>query len=165
MQDVVPVAMTKTTMETTPRISRGPTSLIVVHPIHATLMSFPIACFTGALLTDLVYWKTAEMMWADFSAWLLFFGLIMGAFALIAGFIDLLADRRIRTLGAAWFHMIGVVVVLVLALLNSFVHSRDAWTSVVPTGVMLSALTVIVMLFTGWIGSSMVYRLRAGVIS
>jgi len=53
--------------------------------------------------------------------------------------------------------MIGNVVVLVLALFNSFVHSRDAWTSVVPSGLILSALTVIVLLFTGWMGGSMVF--------
>ena len=59
--------------------------------------------------------------------------------------------------------MAGNAVVLVLALFNSFIHSRDAWTSVVPTGLMLSAITVLVMLFTGWLGWAMVYRHRVGV--
>jgi uncharacterized membrane protein len=157
MQDTVPAATTKTNPASTARIA--------VHPIHPMLVPFPIACFVGALLTDLAYWKTAEMMWADFSAWLLFFGLIMGSVATIVGLVDLLGNRRIRALAPAWFHMIGNMVVLVLALLNCFVHSRDAWTSVVPTGLMLSALTVIVMLFTGWMGWSMVYRHRVGVMN
>ena len=157
MQDMVPAAATKTNPVSTARIA--------LHPIHPMLVPFPIACFVGALLTDLAYWKTAEMMWADFSAWLLFFGLIMGSVAAIVGLVDFFGNRRIRTLGAAWFHMIGNLVVLVLALLNCFVHSRDAWTSVVPTGLMLSTLTVIVMLFTGWMGWSMVYRHRVGVMN
>ena len=157
MQDTVPAATTKTNPASTARIA--------VHPIHPMLVPFPIACFVGALLTDLAYWKTAEMMWADFSAWLLFFGLIMGSVATIVGLVDLLGNRRIRALAPAWFHMIGNMVVLVLALLNCFVHSRDAWTSVVPTGLMLSTLTVIVMLFTGWMGWSMVYRHRVGVMN
>lgn len=157
MQDTVPAATTKTNPASTARIA--------VHPIHPMLVPFPIACFVGALLTDLAYWKTAEMMWADFSAWLLFFGLIMGSVATIVGLVDLLGNRRIRALAPAWFHMIGNMVVLVLVLLNCFVHSRDAWTSVVPTGLMLSALTVIVMLFTGWMGWSMVYRHRVGVMN
>jgi uncharacterized membrane protein len=157
MQDMVPAATTKTNPASTARIA--------VHPIHPMLVPFPIACFVGALLTDLAYWKTAEMMWADFSAWLLFFGLIMGSVAAIVGLVDFLGSRRIRALGPAWFHMTGNLVVLVLALFNCFVHSRDAWTSVVPTGLMLSALTVIVMLFTGWMGWSMVYRHRVGVMN
>src|SRR5450755_2663884 len=116
MQDTVPAATTKTNPASTARIA--------VHPIHPMLVPFPIACFVGALLTDLAYWKTAEMMWADFSAWLLFFGLIMGSVATIVGLVDLLGNRRIRALAPAWFHMIGNMVVLVLALLNCFVHSR-----------------------------------------
>ena len=92
------------------------------------------------------------MMWADFSAWLLFAGLVLGALAAIAGLVDFLSNRLIRALPTAWLHMAGNIVVMLLALFNSFVHSRDAWTSVVPTGLILSALTVVVMLFTGWLG-------------
>ena len=42
------------------------------------LVPFPIACFVGTLLTDIAYWRTAEMMWADFSAWLLTVGVDHG---------------------------------------------------------------------------------------
>jgi len=161
MQDVIPAATTETSTETNP----ASTARIATHPIHPMLVSFPIVCFVGTLLTDLAYWKTAEMMWADFSAWLLFFGLVMGGLAAIAGLVDFLSNRSIRALAPAWFHMIGNVVVLVLALFNSFVHSRDAWTSVVPSGLILSALTVIVLLFTGWMGGSMVFRHRVGVMN
>ncbi len=48
-------------------------------------MPFPIACFGCALVTDIVYWRTADIMWADFSAWLLTVGLIFGVLAAIAG--------------------------------------------------------------------------------
>jgi uncharacterized membrane protein len=154
MRDVIPPA-TRRNPASTMRIAR--------HPIHPMLVPFPIACFVGTLLTDLAYWKTAEMMWADFSAWLLFAGLIMGVLAAIAGLIDFLSDRLIRALAPAWFHMAGNVVVLVLAFFNALVHSRDAWTSVVPAGLTLSALTVLVLLFTGWMGWTMVYRHRVGV--
>ncbi|MCC8981480.1 DUF2231 domain-containing protein [Bradyrhizobium sp. 10BB] len=127
------------------------------------LVPFPIACFVGTLATDIAYWQTAEMQWANFSAWLLFAGLIMGGLAAIAGLIDFLSNRLIRSLPYAWFHMVGNVVVMLLALFNAFIHSRDAWTSVVPTGLVLSALTVLVMLFTGWLGWAMVYHYRVGV--
>jgi uncharacterized membrane protein len=30
------------------------------------LVPIPIVCFVGVLLTDLTYWWSAEMMWADF---------------------------------------------------------------------------------------------------
>jgi uncharacterized membrane protein len=53
--------------------------------------------------------------------------------------------------------------VLLLSVFNVLIHSRDAWTSVVPTGLILSAAVVFILLFTGWIGRSMVYRHRLGV--
>jgi DNA-binding transcriptional LysR family regulator len=54
------------------------TARIGKHPIHPILVPFPIVCFVGTLLTDLTYWRTADMMWADFSAWLVTVGVIMG---------------------------------------------------------------------------------------
>jgi len=154
MQDVIPVAA---------RANPVSTARIAGHPIHPMLVPFPIACFVGTLVTDLTYWGTAEIMWADFSAWLLFAGLVMGVLAVIAGLIDFLGSRSVRALAPAWLHMAGNVIVLVLAFSNALVHSRDAWTSVVPAGLVLSALTVLVLLFTGWMGWAMVYRHHVGV--
>lgn len=127
------------------------------------LVPFPIVCFVGALITDIAYWLTAEMMWADISAWLLVVGLIMGIFAAIAGLIDFLGNRLIRSQSPAWPHLLGNFVALVLAFFNVLVHSRDAWTSVVPTGLVLSLLTVLILPVTGWLGWSLVYRHRVGV--
>ena len=68
------------------------------HPILRMLVSFPIACFCGALVTDIAYAWTADMMWANFSAWLLATGMLMGVLAAIAGFVHVLANRRARSL-------------------------------------------------------------------
>ena len=68
-----------------PRAHPPATASIAGIPIRALLSPFPIVCFIGALLTDITYWQTAEMMWADFSAWLVTVGLIMGVLAFIAG--------------------------------------------------------------------------------
>jgi uncharacterized membrane protein len=133
-------------------------------PIHPMLVSFPIVCFVGALVTDIAYASTAEMMWADFSAWLLAVGMITGVLAAIVGLIDFFSNRLIRTHGLAWLHMIGNLVVLLLALLNTLVHTRDAWTSVVPLGLTLSAIVVLILCFTTWLGRSMAYRYGIGAI-
>ena len=139
------------------------TARIAGHPIHPMLVPFPIVCFIGALLTDIVYWRSANVMWADFSAWLLAAGLVGGTLAAIAGLIDFLGSRTIRAQKPAWPHMIGNVVAMGLAVVNMFVHSRDAWTSVVPTGLILSAATVVILMITGWLGGSLVYRHGVGV--
>ena len=138
------------------------TARLGAHPIHPMLVPVPIACFVGTLLTDLMYWRTADMFWADFSAWQVSVGVIVGWIAAIVGLIDFLGNRQVRAKPPAWPHAIGNLVVLILATLNMLVHSRDAWTSVVPQGLVLSALVVILLLFTGWMGWSMVYGYRVG---
>ena len=136
---------------------------IAGHPIHAMLVPFPIASFTFALITDLIYWLTGVLFWQNFSAWLLLVGLVFGGLAAVAGLWDLLSHPVLRRQKIGWVHGLGNVVVLLLALFNNLVHSRDGWIAVVPTGVILSALTVAVMLFTGWLGGTMVYRMGIGV--
>ena len=95
-----------------------PTAQVARHPIHPMLVSVPIVCFIGALVTDITYAVTAEIMWADFSAWLLVVGVIIGVLAAIAGLIDFLGSRGIRALGTAWLHLIGNLIVLMLAFFN-----------------------------------------------
>ena len=146
---------------TTPRS----TASLRGHPLHAMLVPIPIACFVGTLITDIVYWQSAAMQWANISAWLLTIGLVVTVFAVIAGLIDFLKDRRIRALPAARVHVVGNVVAIVLSIVNAMVHSRDAYTSVVPTGLLLSAVVVVILAVTGWNGWSMVYRHGVGVRS
>jgi uncharacterized membrane protein len=129
------------------------------------LVPIPIACFVGTLLSDLMYWQSASMQWANFSAWLVTIGVIVGWLAAIAGLIDFLANRAVRAQPPAWPHFIGNLVVLILGTFNMMIHSRDAYTSVVPAGLILSVLTVAILLVTGWLGWSMVYRYRVGAVS
>jgi uncharacterized membrane protein len=139
------------------------TASLFGHPIHPMLVPFPIACFVGTLITDIAYVKTLDLMWATFSVWLLTFGLIMAGLAAVAGLIDFIASPRIRSLRAAWVHGVGNAVAVLLSLVNAFVHSRDGYTAVVPTGITLSAIVVMILLVTGWMGWEMVYRHRVGV--
>ena len=139
------------------------TAQIAGHPIHPMLVPIPIACFVGALFTDIAYVASAEIMWADFSAWLLLAGVVLGVLAAIAGLIDFLGNRLVRAQTPAWPHLIGNAVALILATVNVLIHTRDAWTSVWPTGLVLSVITVLILLVTGWLGWAMVYRHGVGV--
>ena len=143
-----------------PRIFQ-PTIRIASVPLHAVLVPFPIACFTGAMITDIVYSRTGVMQWSNFSAWLLAFGLLMGGIAALFGLLDFLLGGRSRP-RIGWFHLAGNALVLLLALFNSFVHARDGWTSVVPTGITLSAISVALLVVSGWLGGSLVYRHGVG---
>ena len=129
-------------------------------PIHPILVSFPIAYFTAAFVTDLAYWRTADVMWESFSDWLITAGLITAGFAAIVFVIDLVLGKRSRAL--AWPHAVGYVIAILLSLVNAFVHSRDGYTAVVPTGLTLSALVVAILLITGWAGRALIAHRREG---
>ncbi len=123
--------------------------------IFSVLNQFPNVCFTLALLTDITYWQTSYLMWTEFSSWLLLVGISFGALALIVGIIAMFTSRA-GGLTFGWPRLIGLFVVLMLAFLNNLIHARDGWTSVVPWGLTLSALTVLVILVSPWLGTSRV---------
>src|SRR5258708_2237723 len=88
-------------------------------PTHPILVAFPIAYFTGALLTDLAYLQTADVLWETFSDWLITAGLIAAGLASVAFAINFVRGRRPRTL--AWPHAVGYAIAVLLSLLNAFV--------------------------------------------
>ncbi|QYA16175.1 DUF2231 domain-containing protein [Rhizobium sp. AB2/73] len=131
-------------------------------PLHSLIIPVPMVCFLGTLATDLAYWETAEMMWADASAWLLAVGLLFGLLAVIAMIIDALGRRLSWMRGPVWLYMVCNALILVLSFFNALVHSRDAWTSVVPTGLILSSVVVVLLLLSGWIRRALIYRRDPG---
>jgi len=127
------------------------------------LVPFPIAFFIGAFVTDILYAQTANLSWQYFSVWLITGGLIMGTLAALVGFIDYFGDRRVRKQAPAMPHMLLNVAVMALSLVNAFVHSRDGWTAVVPTGITLSGIVVALLAVSAWLGGSLAYKRGVGV--
>ena len=118
----------------------------VLGGLHALLGAFPLAYFTFAFITDVVYTQTYNLLWQYFSIWLITAGLVMGALSILLGAVDwLLARRAPHHQGAGW-HIGLTLVAWVIALINAFVHSRDGWTAVAGTGIILSGVVALLML-------------------
>src|SRR5712671_1546360 len=128
--------------------------------LHKILVSFSAAYFAGALVTDLAYWQMPDVLWERFSIWLIAAGLIMAGVATIAYVIDLAGRRQIDR--PTWPRVVGYGIAVLLSLINAFVHSRDGYTAVVPTGLMLSGLVIFVLLLTAWVGMALANRPRVG---
>jgi uncharacterized membrane protein len=139
------------------------TARLFGQPIHPMLVSFPIAFFMGAFVTDIAYARTANLPWQYFSIWLITGGLIMGGLAALAGLIDYFGDRGIRERRPATAHMLLNILAMLLSLVNAFVHSRDGWTAVVPQGLILSGVVVVILAVSGWLGNRLTYRHGVGV--
>ena len=126
--------------------------------IHEMLTPFPVAYFTAAIVTDFVYWRTPDIMWQRFSVWLIAGGLVMAAFVAMAAVIDLISGRQ----RPSWLRALGYALGIVVSVFNVFIHSRDGYTAVVPTGLTLSAIVVIVLLLSSSGGWSLTHRHRIG---
>jgi uncharacterized membrane protein len=127
-------------------------------PMHKMLASFSAAYFTGALITDLVYWQIPDVLWERFSIWLIVAGLVMAGLTVVAYAINMMGGRQIDR--PAWPRVVGYALTISLSLMNAFIHSRDGYTAVVPTGLMLSGLVIVVLLLTSWTGAAL--RPRVG---
>lgn len=122
------------------------------HPLHGGFIGAAAVLLIAAFGTDSVYYMTSLWQWANFSAWLITGGLIVMLIAVILLLIDF-ATGRVDRLSSSPF--ILVTVAALLSLVNAFAHSRDAWTSVVPQGIALSAVSTILLLVVGLRGWSL----------
>lgn len=141
------------------------TAKVGEHPLHPMLIPFPIAFLVGALASDLAFWGTRNGFWAEASLWLLGAGIVMALLAALAGFTDFLGESRIRDLNDAWYHMIGNLTAVVIAIGNwALRYTSGIETAVLPWGVVMSFVVVGILLFTGWKGWEMVYKHRVGIV-
>jgi len=122
-------------------------------PLFPGLMTFPASCFLLTLIFDIAYACSANMMWESTSVWLLTIGLLAGALFVIVGLIEAFGLGRWPTM----ILRVGYAIALILSIFNVLVHSRDAYTSVVPTGLTLSIVVALVLLAT-WILNLFVSR-------
>jgi uncharacterized membrane protein len=128
-------------------------------PLHRGFIGASGVLLIAAFSTDYTYYTTALWQWANFSAWLITAGLIVMLVAVILLPIDFATGRSGR-LNTGSF--ILVTTAALLSLVNAFVHNRDAWTSVVPQGILLSAVSAILLVIAGARGWSLTMSPASG---
>src|SRR3954471_24637376 len=137
------------------------TAKIGDHPIHPMLIPFPIVCFIFTFVLDVLYAR-GDTGVASASNWVLGVGLMMAALAAAAGLTDYLGDERIRRLGDALKHMLANVTAVVLEVVNLVLRLNNPGFAQ-STGVYLSGVVVLILLYSGWKGGDLVYRHGIGV--
>ncbi len=134
----------------------SPSALRPLHPLHAILLAFPFPLFLGALLSDLAYWSSFHIQWANFSSWLIAGGLLVGAFAVLWALINLFRRGPARK-GRLVVYFVVLLAMWGLGFVNALVHAKDAWATM-PEGLYLSAVTTLLALVAAWIGYSGFHR-------
>jgi uncharacterized membrane protein len=138
------------------------TAQISGHPIHPMLIPFPIVCFIGTLVTDIVFLNNHDPGWATASRYILGVGIVMAALAAVAGLTDFMGDDRIRRASDALKHMLANVTAVVLEIVN-FVLRLNSDEAIGKVGVYLSVIVVLILVYSGWKGGDLVYRHGIGV--
>jgi uncharacterized membrane protein len=133
--------------------ARGDGIMTAVHrPARFSLASalfdlldpIPFGLFVATLIFDVIYANTATVLWIKAASWLVSIGLL---FAIIPQLINLyrvwFRKHRSRMRGDTanfWLNVVGIVA----AIVNAFVHSRDAYAAL-PDALWLSIVTVVTL--------------------
>lgn len=130
-----------------------------LYALYSLLNPIPFGFFVAALIFDIVYKNTAEMLWAQAASWLITLGLII---AIIPRFINLFyvwfrPIQHIRKIEITGFFLYGFGIVS--GIFNAFVHSRDAY-AIVPANVILSIITVLLISLYYLYQSTSTYNLK-----
>lgn len=133
---------------------------IAGHPIHPILVQFPIVCFILTFIFDIFYTRGQTDV-APWGNWVLGIGLVMAALAAVAGLTDFLGDKRIQGSDAVK-HMLANVTAVVLEVVNFVLRLKNP-DSIASTGVYISGLVVLILIYSGWKGGALVYRHGIGV--
>ena len=136
------------------------TARIGGHPIHPMLVPFPIVCFILTFVLDILYVRGNTSV-AGSSNWLLVIGLLFAALAAVAGLTDFFGDKRIQG-ATAIKHMFANVTAVVLEIVNLVLR----WSNpdfIPSTGVYISGLVVLILVYSGWMGGELVFRYGIGV--
>lgn len=112
--------------------------------LYELLNPLPLGFFAAAWLFDILYMKTFQVFWNQGASWLIVFGLLIAILPRIVNLVQTWWGARGEHVGAYrldfWLNLLAIL----LAILNAFIHSRDAY-AVVPAGVILSTLVVLLI--------------------
>ena len=117
---------------------------VVATAVYDLFNPIPFGCFVAALIFDVVYARTAVMLWDKGAAWLITFGLLFAVVPRLINLVQVWMTSRRAAMRAErldfWLNLLAIIA----AIFNLLVHSRDAY-AVVPAGILLSACTVILL--------------------
>lgn len=133
------------------------------HPIHPTLVHFPVALLLSAVASDVAYFFTQDPFWLRASIWLIGIGALGGWVAALVGMIELVVTRAIRHLITGWNHGILAVAMLSLATFNWMIRIEAPIELVHPAGLYMSLLTAMMILLASVYGGQLVYEHAVGV--
>nr|WP_305119516.1 DUF2231 domain-containing protein [Stutzerimonas decontaminans] len=119
--------------------------------MHGTLLGGTVPLFLGAMLSDIAYFKTYEIQWSNFSAWLIAGGLVFCGLALLFAVVNLIRAQHRKGRPLVYFALL--LATWLLGFINALEHAKDAWATM-PLGLVLSVIVTVLACAATWIGLS-----------
>lgn len=137
---------------------------IAGHPVHAMMVTFPIAFLMSVVATDLAWILTQDDFWARLSLWLVGAGAVAGFFAGLAGTIELLLIPGVRRRGVSWSHFVAAITLISVAFTNWYLRLAGHTEMILPWGFVLSLLGAALVAVAGWLGANLVFDHKIGIV-
>jgi uncharacterized membrane protein len=137
------------------------------HPVHPALVPIPIGAFALTLVGDVAFAITRTPFWYRFAHVCMGIGIVTALLAAIFGLIDYLGVKMdVKGRQIATIHLAINVTSVLLYLLNWFLRRNDAAldTDRWPLVFALELVTFLALGVSGWLGGTLSYEHRVGVI-
>jgi len=132
------------------------------HPIHPMLVPIAIGCFIFSFASDLICLATGDnQLWNTLAYYTMIGGILGALAAALPGLVDLLSLPPGYTKGIAIKHMSINLTVVVIYVINAWMRHGNPSSLKVP--MILSLVTILLLLVSGWLGGKMVYEAGVGV--
>ena len=134
------------------------------HPVHAMLVTFPMALVVATLGADIFWWLLADPFFARVGLWTSGWGFALGVLAGIVGGAELLAGPGIRRRPQSWTHAVAAMMLLATIGANWGLRLGDAQAAILPWGMILSLGGLVFVGLAGWQGGKLVFEHQIGVM-
>ncbi len=140
---------------------RTPAS-ISKHPIHPMLVGIPIGLWLFSLVCDIIGSRSIHPdLWFVLGLYTMIGGILAALVAAVPGLIDLISLKDARHRRVAVTHMILNVVIIGLYVGNVWLRISEPTRTGPP--LVLSAISIGMLLVSGWLGGTLVHVHGVGV--
>ena len=142
---------------------RTPAS-IAGHPIHPMLVPIAIGCFVFSFVADLVCLvkgAPSPNQWNMLAYYTMLGGIVGALAAAVPGLIDLLSLPPGPVKKIALTHMLINLAVVGIYVVNAWMRRGNPSDLAVP--MVMSMITILMLLVSGWLGGKMVFEHGVGV--
>ena len=134
------------------------------HPIHPMLVPIAIGGFVLSFAFDIACWATGAATpntWNTVAYYTMVGGIAGALLAAIPGLIDLLSLPQGPIKSTAIKHMSLNLVIVALYVINAWMRHSKPEDLKVP--MVMSAVAIVMLLVSGWLGGKMVFEAGVGV--